>query len=211
MKRPILDPVDPDAPYALASLAERQRRVSLLFAPHMKPLTAHLATVSEARGRVDDLPALDQCDGGIAARVLLLLEAPGPKAVASGFVSRNNPDPTAKNLCELLRDAGIPRTDTAVWNICPWYVGDGRGRIRPVTPADIAEVRTFVPGLLACFPSLEHLVLVGRKAQSAEKWLRELTNAAFWQTYHPSGQVLNGHPERRTEILETLKAVSNAI
>lgn len=212
MKPQLLDPVDPaDEPRALASLAERQRRVSLRFAPHMEPLAAHLADIAMARGRTDDLPAFDPCDGGTNARILFLLEAPGPKAVAFGFVSRNNPDPTAKNICELLRDAGIARANTALWNICPWYVGDGQGHIRPVTSADIREAQPFVPGLLACFPRLEHIVLVGLRAQSAAPWLRELTRATFWRTYHPSGQVLNGRPERRTAILDTLKEVREAL
>ena len=40
------------------------------------------------------IPHFDPLDGGSNAQVLFLMEAPGPKASASGFVSRNNPDET---------------------------------------------------------------------------------------------------------------------
>jgi hypothetical protein len=40
---------------------------------------------------------------------LFVLEAPGPQAVRSGFMSRNNPDETAKNWFDPSRDTGINR------------------------------------------------------------------------------------------------------
>lgn len=82
-----------------------------------------------AVGPQASIPDFDPWDGGVHAQVLFLLEAPGSKAVDSGFVSRNNPDETAKNFFELNRDAGIPRELTVIWNVVPWYIGDG-ARIR---------------------------------------------------------------------------------
>ncbi len=74
------------------------------------------------------VPHFDPLDGGINARVLFLLEAPGAKAVASGFVSRNNPDETARNFFDLNMAAGIARRDTVCWNVVPWYIGTGTKR-----------------------------------------------------------------------------------
>ncbi len=87
------------------------------------------------------IPDFDPCDGGIDSRLLILLEAPGRKAVSSGFVSRNNPDPTAKNLCLELATVKIPRGVTAIWNIIPWYVGTA-AKIRPVLPSDLRQAWT---------------------------------------------------------------------
>ena len=64
------------------------------------------------------------------------MEAPGPKARATGFVSRDNPSPTARNLRGFLFGAGIDRTHTALWNVVPWYIGTGE-RFRPATGADV--------------------------------------------------------------------------
>ncbi|MGH7717468.1 MAG: hypothetical protein ACREON_01305 [Gemmatimonadaceae bacterium] len=60
------------------------------------------------------VPDFDPWDGGTDAEVLYLLEAPGGKAVESGFISRNNPDETARNFFELNRAAGIPRQRTVI-------------------------------------------------------------------------------------------------
>jgi hypothetical protein len=55
------------------------------------------------------IPYFDPLDGGVGASVLFLLEAPGPRAVASGFISRDNPDETAKNFHEFNAAAGLAR------------------------------------------------------------------------------------------------------
>src|SRR5438874_12179802 len=66
----------------------------------------HLWRSCAAVGPQASIPDFDPWDGGVHAQVLFLLEAPGSKAVDSGFVSRNNPDETAKNFFELNRDCG---------------------------------------------------------------------------------------------------------
>ena len=113
-----------DAPGLLKEPTERDARLKMLNAPHMKPLTDYVAALRANLGEQYHIPNFDPCDGGIQARALFLLEAPGPRAKASGFVSSNNPDPTAKNLWNLIHNAGIARTDTLIWNIVPWYVGE---------------------------------------------------------------------------------------
>jgi hypothetical protein len=53
-------------------------------------------------------------DGGINAKVLFLFAKPGPKTSqlggGSGFISRNNDDPTAQAVFDLMNEAGLPRT-----------------------------------------------------------------------------------------------------
>jgi hypothetical protein len=101
---------DPNAPYALRDASERVRRLAMSTAPHIAPLCTYLETLRVERPG-HDFPAFDPVDGGVQARVLFLLEAPGPQAVNSTFISRNNPDPTARNMCELQDAAGIKRSD----------------------------------------------------------------------------------------------------
>lgn len=204
------DPTSADAaeqPYALASPDERARRAALLDAPHVKPLTDYLKQIREEQGDGYDMPAFDPCDGGIHARVLMLLEAPGPRAVGSAFISRNNPDPTARNLCELLAKSGIPRQDTVIWNIVPWYVGDGQGRIRAVTRRDIGEALPYLDDLIALLPQLQVIVLVGQKAQSAAAEIRSRTNLPFVNMPHPSARVFNVWPDKRVEAQDALAQV----
>ncbi len=145
------------------------------------------------------------------ARALLLLEAPGPQAVGSAFISRNNPDPTARNMNELLRDAGIPRHDTVLWNIVPWYVGDGAGRIRAVSREDIREALPHFGSLLELLPKLEVIVLIGKKAQSAAQELRRQTRLPFVSTPHPSARVFNVWPAKRTEMEADLIQVAKIL
>lgn len=65
------------------------------------------------------IPAFDPADGGSAAKVLFLLEPPGPGAVRSGLISRNNKDETAANFNGLLAEAGIAPAETLLWNVVP--------------------------------------------------------------------------------------------
>lgn len=86
-----------DAPRTLASEGERAARTALLELPHARDLARFVERTRHAKGAAYGIPDFDPLDGGTAAHVLFLLEAPGPKAVISGFVSRNNPDETARN------------------------------------------------------------------------------------------------------------------
>jgi uracil-DNA glycosylase len=108
-----------DAPKTLGDAEERGRRSGRLLSPHMRNLTEFVEALRSKTGYGEDIPNFDPADGGVEARCLFLLEAPGRKAVRSGFVSRNNPDETAKNFFKLNHEAGIPRHDTAIWNVVP--------------------------------------------------------------------------------------------
>ena len=196
-----------DEPYALKMSAERQRRLAMLDHPHIEPLAKYLAAV-KAKHSDRDLPCFDPCDGGIHAKVLFLLEAPGPKAVDSAFISRNNPDPTARNMNGLLADATIFRRDTLIWNIVPWYVGVS-GNIRLVNRADIRESFPYLAELLALLPDLKVIALVGRKAQSAKSQIAQLTTVPIVATHHPSARVFNVWPHKKDEMRDQLAEVAS--
>ncbi|HEX8834538.1 MAG TPA: uracil-DNA glycosylase, partial [Abditibacteriaceae bacterium] len=189
-----------------ASVEERTRRMAMLGQPHIAPLVDYLACI-KAEHPEKDLPCFDPCDGGIYARALFLFEAPGPKAVGSKFISRNNPDPTARNFCTLSQEAAINRRGTVCWNTVPWYVGDGT-RIRAVEKEDIRQSFPYFKRLLELLPHLRVLVLCGKKAQSAKSEIRDLTSLPIIETHHPSARVLNVWPQKRDELREHLHQVA---
>ena len=144
-----------DGSYALADADEATRRQTLLASPHMTELRDFVRELRAQTGSEFKIPDFDPLDGGKRARVLFLMEAPGPKAVASGFVSRDNPDPTARNLKNFLQDAGIEREGCAVWNLVPWYIGNETGsKIRPATADDARQSAGALQRLWPMFPDL---------------------------------------------------------
>jgi len=194
----------PNAPYALADSVERDSRTSRLHETHVATLTDMVIKMRKEKRPDYFIPNFDPCDGGINSRVLILMEAPGPKAMASGFVSRNNPDPTASNLCKILHEAQIPRRDTVIWNVVPWYLGDGK-HIHAAKPKDLAEARADLEALFNLL-NVEAVVLLGKKAQAAYASFKT-DNFVVHRTHHPSAQVLNIRPHRRDEILNTFRKI----
>jgi len=150
-------------------------------------------------GDEKQIPYFDPLDGGINASLLFLLEAPGPKAVESGFISRDNPDPTARNMMHLLNECGVPRRETISWNIVPWYVGSN-GHIRPVNQKEITNGIEYLRSLQPLLPNIRVIVLVGGKAQKAWFAIEELFHIPILACPHPSQRVLNVWPEKRDEI-----------
>jgi len=195
-----------DRPKLLGDTTAIHDRLDELQAPHIAPLTAFVEDLRLEVGTEAKIPYFDPWDGGVDATVLFLLEAPGPKAVRSGFVSRNNPDESAKNFHELSAEAGIDRKKTVIWNIVPWYIGDGK-KIRPASAEDLADGLKNLPRLMALLQKLRKVVLVGRKAEkAAAPYLR--CRYTVFTCPHPSPLFVNNAPANRGKILAALKLVA---
>jgi hypothetical protein len=80
-----------DSPKLLSNPGARAARRAQLQDAHIAPLAAFVEELRAAVGPQASIPDFDPWNGGAHAQVLSLLEAPGSKAVDSGFVSRNNP------------------------------------------------------------------------------------------------------------------------
>jgi uracil-DNA glycosylase len=159
-------------------------------------------------GSTAAIPYFDPWDGGINAEVLFLLEAPGPRAVKAGFISRNNPDESAKNFFILNQEAGIARERTVSWNIVPWYIGSGT-RIRPANRTDITQGIRPLEELLPMLTALRAVVLVGQKAGMARRVIGDLLpGVRVFDTPHPSPLFVNNRPENRGRLLTALKEVA---
>ena len=177
-----------DPPGALRDPAFRQQRRALLALPHMAPLAAYVARLRRPGIAVPDF---DPLDGGTEAQVLLLLEKPGPQAAPSGagedagFISRDNGGGTAEALRRSMWEAGLPRRDTVIWNVVPWWNGS-----IAVTAAERAAGLRELPHALALLPRLHTAVLVGRTAARARPVLQGLR---ILESAHPSPQVRAGN------------------
>lgn len=197
------------APKSLIGPQQVQLRRAALAQDHMAPLCAfaeRLRAITHS-----GVPDFDPLDGGINAQCLFLLEAPGSRAIGSGFISRDNPDETAKNFWCLNREAGLARERTVTWNAVPWYLGTDT-RIRAPVRADHTAAEEHVRELLSLLPELRVVVLVGRAAQRCSAVVRNAApNVAVLSCPHPSPLSLNGRPERRDQMLRCLSSVAEML
>lgn len=198
-----------DVPKSLASPAAREARAARILDAHVAPLNRFVQSLRARLGKEYSIPYFDPLDGGVNADILFLLEAPGPKAVQSGFVSRNNPDETAKNFFELNAEAGIPRERTVTWNVVPWYIGTG-ARIRPATVLDLRDAHGPLHELLALLPAVRSVALVGRKAQCARDVIAGLRpQAVLYDVPHPSPMFINRAPGNRRCVFAALRILAS--
>ena len=154
----------PEVPRALRDPDARSLRRRLLEAPHMRPLNEYVAGLRKRPG-VEVLD-FDPLDGGVDACILFLFEKPGRMTVddgrGSGFISRDNDDPTAEHTFRFMRKARIPRKRAVIWNVIPWWNGT-----RKVTDAELREGAEETRRLTGLLPRLRAVVFVGEKASRA--------------------------------------------
>ncbi|MGM7698471.1 uracil-DNA glycosylase [Microbacterium sp. A84] len=162
----------------------------------------------ESAGLGAEIPAIDPADAGISARVLLLMEAPGPMTNArnarpgSGFISSDNDDPTAESLWIARRAAGL--IDNALlWNVVPWYLGPAS---KKPTVQDLREGAQPVRELIAMLPELHTVVTLGLFARRG--WARfgrpEIgIGVRTIDTWHPSAQSMI-QPGKRDHLISAL-------
>lgn len=193
-------------------------KLTRLDEPHVAPLNAWVRELRVACGGGESVPWFDPAGGGIHAPIVMLLEAPGsravgagsprPEAQGSGIISVDNNDPTAANCHRYLSEAGIRRDQVVSWNIVPWYVGDG-SRIRNVNTADLAKARPYLDQFLALLQWPRVVLLCGRKAQ--EGWARAEPrfSGVVIDTPHPSVRGLNapGARERLSAALAQARSI----
>ena len=115
------------------------------------------------------------------------MEKPGPMTSAervgregSGFISRDNDDPTAEAVFTFMRDVGIPRRETVLWNLIPGWNGERR-----VTRHEVREGVQEALGLVQLLPNLKAVVLVGAKAGLAAPLLED-RGLIIRRSLHPS-------------------------
>ncbi|WP_343665004.1 uracil-DNA glycosylase [Paraburkholderia tropica] len=186
-----------DSPRTLRSPKAVALRRALLTQPHIAPLASH---VNALRSKHPDweFQDFDPLDGGVEADMLFLLEKPGPmtsptgKKIGSGFISRNNDDPTAENVFNFMRTAGIERKRVVLWNVIPGW--------NATIKYNAAEIRRGVEelrDLLPLLPNLHTVVLVGKPAQRAYSLLQTLRpDLRIHTSAHPSARCFQFNPDQ---------------
>ncbi|MGO8843282.1 MAG: uracil-DNA glycosylase [Methyloceanibacter sp.] len=152
----------------------RERRRAMLSLPHVLRLTEYVTHLRETAnsygGHGISVPNFDPLDGGVDAQVLFLFEKPGPMTGAegrgrrpgSGFISRNNDDPTALATFNFIRQAGLKPAQIVIWNVVPWWDGT-----RDIANDDLLKGLQCVTELIPMLKQFRVIVLVGQKAQRA--------------------------------------------
>lgn len=171
----------------------------MLDLPHIVPLTRFAADLRQRYGV--EVPDFDPADGGTEARILFLKEKPGPMTSASrpgrtgsGFISRDNDDPTAEATLRFMHAAGISRRETLMWNVVPGWNGT-----RKITRAELLDGIAEVRNLMRLLPRIEVVVLIGNKAAKAEPLLAG-ANVRIFRSIHPSPIVRASRPSEWAKI-----------
>lgn len=196
-----------DSSYSLQSRDEVKNRKGMLSLPHISPLVKYRFEAKRKSGIELPFPQLDPFDGGIHAHILLLLATPGRQANGTGFVSQNNPDPTAKRIFDICQEEEIPRHVTILWNIVPWYLGNERKTNNP-TAQDIRTGKSLLPGLVGVLPEMKSIVLMGSIAQKASDVLKDIGCKVFYCP-HSGNRTRISNPNFETEIRNTFKEAYN--
>ena len=158
----------------------------------MSELAHIIDQIRSEQGPGREVPGLDPSNGNENARILLVMEAPGPRAIASGFVSLDNDDLSAKNLRMQLEQANISRTELALWNVVPWYLGNSeKTKIRSARSSDVSKCLAYLTAVVGSLKKLEFIVLVGSAARRAHVHLSHETNVRILSCHHPSPRVQN--------------------
>ena len=207
----------PDSPRAHRHRAEVDRKLALLDSPHVKELNDWVRDLNQTRSghqaAAESLvPWFDASGGGIYARILVLLEAPGSRSSASrgsGIISIDNNDATAANCFTLVHEAGLPRRAFTLWNIVPWYLPAGP-RTQTTRLADVRETTNSLEAVLGMLRHLDLVITMGMHARTGWELLRArspLIRSLDWQAVpHPSATNLNTRPEHRAEILRVMNS-----
>ncbi len=187
----------------LGDPVEVARRRAALLGPPMRPIALFAARIRHETGR--PVPDADPADGGVEARVLMLLERPPPAVQRVGFVSRDNATPTARNIRRFTSAAGLSRRSTLIWNAVPWMDTDPSVARLPLRVEAVRAGLLWLPPLLALLPRLEVVVLAGRVARLAADILRSgRPRLQVLMMPHPSPTIVCTSPRIGHDIMTTL-------
>jgi hypothetical protein len=198
-----------DIPYSLGQTHVRRERQSMLNEPHIEPLTNFVQLRRSELGPGVGVPYFDPMDGGVEAKVLTVLETPGPKAVGTNFVSQNNPDPTAKNVFQALREEGIRREKVVLWNIVPWNLSTPFEN-QNAHDQEVWRGLPYLKRVIRLLPRLTDIVLCGGKAGIVRHELESSNTVRIWSIPHFSRQAYGnrGYPHLRAKCHSTLREIS---
>ncbi len=144
------------------------------------------------------------CSSGLLLQIIhrcstyFRLRGADPNTLETNFISRNNDDRTAEATFRFMQMAGIPRSETVIWNTGPGWDRDIANSARTAR-RDAALLRGFVEAL----PRLEAAVLVGGAARRYAWPLVAERGLLTFETVHASLRA-QGHPEKNKTLSQFL-------
>jgi len=168
----------------------------------MAPLTRYIDEIKQEEGTERFIPNFDPCDGGIHAKGLFLLDSPDRAMVVSGFVSRNNMDYASRNLCVLMKRAGIDRRDTLIWNLTPWKLIDNE---EPITD----RAFLLLERLIMLLSQLRAVILIGDQVRSRGLNVKRITKSQIIPTRYPFISTFNMRDDAKEDVLKTFLKVAS--
>ncbi|MDZ7882572.1 MAG: uracil-DNA glycosylase [Mycobacterium sp.] len=139
--------------------------------PHVKSLNDLADRIADSEGLPHGhVPYADPDQGGVMARMLVLLDNPSTKAEAgtgSGLLSLDNNDRTARNIREAYARHGVDHGDVVHWNVVPFPVAGVKNG--GSTPAERERAARWTRGVAELLPDLEIVLLLGAAARDGWK------------------------------------------
>lgn len=191
------------------SVVHVRRKKARLHERHVAPLTRLADAIAAARGLpAGDVPYPDPDHGGVHARVLFLLTAPGPGAkthTGSGLLSLENNDPGAARCHRETDRVGLAWSEVVHWNVVPFPIKLERSP----TSAEIVAGSRWIPDLLARLEEVRVVVLLGLVPECA--WIDgDLGWPGLTVVMGPSpgyyGMMREGAPQRLTAAFDEVRA-----
>jgi len=177
-----------------------KQKCNALYSCHIASLTRQVQCYHD---KGVDMPWIDPADGGVKARMLILLQSPARSDLTPRFVSLDNPCPSQQNLQRFLKQTGIKRKDIILWNTMPWLTLSGK-KLSP-TRNNITKGVGILKSLMPLLKNLTVVVLAGSAASQTRSFFeREYPHLTLLTMPHPSPLSLCRSPSVTEAIKTTL-------
>lgn len=179
-------------PRRMANEEYRQQQWDHRNDPHILPINQLVDELIKSKEN-ERVPYVAPIYGGVNAKLLYVLSDPGPKTQeeneGSGFLSLENDDRTAENICNLFAEANIPPEIVLPWNAYPWYINRNPNGKEQVDGVDALK------RVIDLLPKLRVIMFLGDVAQNVCKKFNRQYPTIFNDkgirvipTYHTSPQ-----------------------
>ncbi|OZG26383.1 uracil-DNA glycosylase [Williamsia sp. 1138] len=142
-------------------------KMSRIRDAHVAPLNRLADNIADSQGLPrGHVPYVDPDQGGVKARLLVLLDNPSTKAEAgtgSGLLSLDNNDRTARNCREAYARHNVSWSDVVHWNVVPFPVAGAKNG--GSTPAERSQAAQWTEQFVDLCPRVEFVLLLGVAAR----------------------------------------------
>lgn len=163
------------------------------YDPSVRPINEYVDKLRAERGV--SIPYVAPTYGGVDARLLTLMQDPGPKtdlanADGSGMICLENVDLSAARQKFFLDEAGIRNSEIVSWNAYPWR------KPHPQTGRSDREAAEALRRFLMLIPNLEVVILNGTVAKRVWHVLERIDPACVagissYPTFHTSERAVD--------------------